>query len=136
MITPAQLDALEAAAEAAKNRKELRCQFGMGDVYKEAGLLPCALAIPEGPRDAARWGNRSMFRDWLEGPGCAYFTEVLPPALPGDLLCFNLGHFEHHVAVMLRGGRLLHVFGVHGLQIAPCIPAPWAKRLSSIWRLR
>jgi cell wall-associated NlpC family hydrolase len=136
MMTPAQIDALEAAAAAAHGRKELRCQCGMADVYKAAALLPADLAIPEGPRDAARWGNTSIFREWLEGPGSAYFREVLPPPLPGDLLCFSLGRIEHHVAILLRDGRLVHVFGLHGLQIAPCIPAPWAKRLSSIWRLR
>lgn len=135
-MTPQQLSALEAAAAAALGRPESRCQVAMSAVYQAAGLLPASIEVPDGPRDAARWANRSLFRDWLTGAGAAYFHEVQPAeAEAGDLLCFRLGHVEHHVAILLTGGRLVHVFGPHGVQIAPCIPTPWAKRLSSVWRL-
>ena len=69
---------------------------------------------------------------WVEESG--YFETVTEP-LPGDLLGFRLGHTLHHVAIMLTGGRMVHVFGAHGVQIAPCIPTAWAKRLEKIWRL-
>lgn len=137
MITPAQLSAIETCAEAAQGQRELRCQFAMAGIYQAAGLLPAALEIPAGPRDAARWANRSLFREWLEGPGAAYFEEVRgwdEPAA-GDLLCFRFGHFEHHVAIQLGGGRVVHAVPIHGIRIAPCIPAPWRKRIGSVWRL-
>lgn len=136
MITVAQLQRIEVAAEVYNTTPETRCQVAMANIYKIAGLLPFDLPIPEGPRDAGRWANRSQFRDWLDGEGAKYFQEVPAPAEPGDLLCFRLGHIEHHVAILLGGGRLVHVFGNHGVQIAPCIPDAWAKRLGSIWRLR
>lgn len=136
MMTPAQLHVLDLAAIAACGRKEMRCQVAMADIYKMAGLLPPELEIPLGPRSAARWANRSQFRDWLEGPAAAYFERVESPAEPGDLLCFRLGHIEHHVAILLPGGRLVHVFGTHGVKIAPCIPTEWAQRIGSIWRPR
>lgn len=136
MIPVAQLSQLEAAAFAAVGRKESRCQFAMADLYKEVGLLPSDLAIPERARDAARWSNTSFIREWLEGAGAEYFAEVAKPAIAGDLLLFRLGHVDHHVAMMLGGGRFVHVFGEHGVQIADCMPTPWAKRLSSVWRIR
>lgn len=134
MITAEQLQRIETAAECMAGIKEQRCQVAMASIYILADLLPRDVSIPEGPRDASRWANRSLFREWLEGAGEAYFQEVPAPAQPGDLLCFRLGHVEHHVAILLSGGRLVHVFGNHGVQIAPCIPDAWAKRLGSIWR--
>lgn len=135
-MNSAQLENLELSATGNLGRREMRCQLAMADIYKCAGLLPSRLEIPEGPRDAGRWANRSQFREWLEGEGAKYFHEVPAPAQPGDLLCFRLGHVEHHVAILLSGGRLVHVFGTHGVQIAPCIPDAWAKRLGSIWRIK
>ena len=137
MITASQLSALEISAESLEGVLELRCQFAMASIYKAAGLLPANLEIPAGPRDAARWANRSLFREWLEGPGAAYFTEISGWEVPvaGDLLCFKLGHFDHHVAIQLGAGRIVHAVPSHGICIAPCIPALWAKRLGSVWRL-
>jgi cell wall-associated NlpC family hydrolase len=133
MITADKLLMLEEAAAAACGRKEMRCQVAMADLYKAAGLLPADLEIPNGPRDWARAQGRSLIKEWLAQS--AHFVEVPAPALPGDLLVFRLGHSPHHVAIQLDGGRMAHVFGEHGVQIAPCIPAPWAKRIDSIWRL-
>ncbi|MDI1336301.1 MAG: NlpC/P60 family protein [Lacunisphaera sp.] len=133
MITPAQLLMLEEAATAAIGRKEMRCQFAMSDLYKAAALLPADLEIPNGPRDWSRSQGRSLIREWLEES--PQFALVDAPAQPGDLLVFRLGHTPHHVAILLGEGRMVHVFGEHGVQIAPCIPTPWAKRIDSIWRL-
>ena len=136
MITPLQLITLDIAAEEADGRLEHRCQFAMAALYKEVGLLPQDLVIPEGPRDWARAQRRSLIREWLEGPGGAYFAKVDAPAAAGDLLCFRLGGCAHHVAIQLSRGRIVHVFMPHGIKLAPCIPAPWAKRIDSIWRLK
>jgi cell wall-associated NlpC family hydrolase len=65
-----------------------------------------------------------------------YFDPVEGPPVAGDLLGFRLGHTLHHVAIMLRGGRMVHVMAHHGVKTAVCIPTPWAKRLEKIWRLR
>lgn len=135
-LTAEQISAIDAAALAVESRREMRCQIGIADALKLAGLLPKELAIPEGPRDASRWSGRSLFREWLEGEGSAYFEEVDGSADPGDLVVFRLGHSAHHGGLMLSGGRLLHVFGEHGLRIAPCVPTAWAKRIDSTWRLR
>jgi cell wall-associated NlpC family hydrolase len=133
MITPEQLVAMEAAAKAWEHRPEMRCQVAMAEIYFAANLLP-RFEVPTGSRDWARAQGRELIIPWVEG--CGYFLAVPAPALPGDLLGFRLGHTMHHVAILLGGGRMAHVFGVHGVLIAPCIPEPWAKRLEKIWRLK
>lgn len=132
-LPPDQLAALEAAAAAADGRPEHRCQIGMAGIYKAAGLLPAALEIPDGDRDWARAQGRSLIEPWVDG--CGYF-EPIATVEPGALIGFRLGHTVHHVAIALEGGRLAHVFGHHGVKIAPCIPAEWAKRIERIWRIR
>ncbi|MDP2227107.1 MAG: NlpC/P60 family protein [Moraxellaceae bacterium] len=133
MISAAQLLMIEEAAAAAEGRREMRCQLAMADIYKAAGLLPPGLEIPNGDRNWAKSQGRSLIKDWLEQS--PFFVLVPPPAQPGDLLCFRLGHTPHHVAIQLAGGRMVHVFSEHGVRIAPAIPTPWAKRIDSIWRL-
>jgi len=133
MITDTQLAALESAAKAWEHRPEMRCQIAMAEIYFAAGLLP-RMEIPTGPRDWARAQGRDMIAPWVES--CGYFEMVNAPALPGDLLGFRLGHTLHHVAILLSSGRMVHVYGVHGVLIAPCIPTPWAQRLAKIWRLK
>ena len=133
MITPEKLLMLETAAQEADGRKELRCQFAMADLYKAADLLPGTLEIPNGPRDWSRSQGQSLIVEWLEK--CPQFVKVPAPAEPGDLIVFRLGHTPHHVAIQLGDGRLVHVFGDHGVKTAPCIPTPWAKRIDSIWRI-
>lgn len=129
-----QLHRLETCALADRGRKEMRCQVAMADLYKAAFLLPQDVAIPNGNRNHSRFSGQSLIREWLEGSG--YFTELpATDAQPGDLLVFRLGHSPHHVAILLGGGKLVHVFGEHGVQVAPCIPAQWAKRLDSAWRI-
>ena len=133
MIAPEQLAALEYAARAWEHRPEMRCQVAMGEIYFAAGLLP-RFEIPEGSRDWARAQAREVIIPGVES--CGYFVEVDPPAQAGDLLGFRLGHTLHHLAILLGGGRMVHVYGTHGVLIAPCVPEPWAKRLAKIWRLK
>ena len=128
-----QLAALEAAALAAVGNRESRCQFGMAGIYQVAGLFPADLEIPNGSRDWARAQGRSLIEPWVDNCG---FFERIEAIEPGALLGFRLGHTLHHVAIALPGGRMAHVFGGHGVQIAPCIPDAWARRLARIWRLR
>ena len=132
-MNSAQLASLETAAQAAIGRKEMRCQVAMADLFKAAGLLPSELAIPTGDRDWARAQGRSLIEPWVDG--CPYF-EACDAVEPGALLGFRLGHTLHHVAIALGRGRMVHVFGEHGVQIAPCIPTQWGKRLARVWRIK
>ena len=134
MITDAQLACLESAALDAIGRPELRCQVAMADLYKLAGVLPVDLAVPTGDRNWAMTEGRSLITPWVEQ--CGYFEEVSTLAIPGDLLGFRLGHTLHHVSIQLGGGRMVHVFGDHGVQIAPFIPDQWQRRLEKIWRIK
>lgn len=135
MIPLSQLAFLESAAVAAIGRKEMRCQVAMADLYKVAGALPADLEIPAGDRDWSRSHGRSLIEEWLATS--PYFERVeIADRAPGDLLCFRLGHAPHHVSLLLGRGRMVHVFGEHGVQIAPNIPAAWAKRINSVWRIR
>lgn len=131
-MNPAQLAALESAAAAAVGRPEMRCQIAMADLYKAAGLLPADLQIPAGDRDWARAQGRSLIEPWVDA--CAHFVSIDAPE-PGALLGFRLGHTMHHVAIALSSGRMVHVFGLHGVQIAPCIPTEWRRRLARQWRV-
>lgn len=133
MISTAQLAALEAAAAAADGRPELRCHVAMIDIYHAAGLLP-PLEIAQGPRDWARASDASLIEPGVEE--CGLFVRVDGAPQPADLLGFRLGRILHHVAISLSGGRMVHVFGGHGVKIAPCIPDAWAKRLERVWRPR
>lgn len=135
------LAALEATATAAVDRPELHCQIAMADVYKAAGLLPADLAIPAGARDWSRSQGKSLMLPWLDA--CPNFERIaadktgvaaLAVAKPGDLLCFNLAHAPHHVAILLAGGRLVHVYSQLGIKIGPCVPMPWAQRLAAVYR--
>lgn len=131
-MLPEQLIALEGAALAAIGNPERRCQVAMADIYKRAGLLPEALEIPNGPRDASRWSSSSLIADFMAT--CPHFEEVAEMQ-PGDLIGFHVGHALHHVSILLSDGRLCHVYGAHGVQIAPCIPGPWLSRIAKVWRI-
>lgn len=133
MMTPAQLQAIEDAAAAAVGGPERRCQVVCANIYKAADLLPADLEIPNGNRDWAATEGRSLIAPWVES--CGYFVEVETPE-PGDLLGFRLGRVLHHVAISLFGGRMIHVFGAHGAQVAVAIPDPWLKRLEKVWRIK
>jgi cell wall-associated NlpC family hydrolase len=133
VVTSHKLALLEAAAVAAKGRQEPACQVAMADLYKAAQLLPADLEIPIGDRDWARAHGRSLIEPWVDA--CPHF-EAIEVIEPGALLGFRLGHTLHHVSIALAGGRMVHVFGQHGVQVAPCIPSEWAKRLTRIWRIR
>ncbi len=133
-MSPDQIHSIEAAALAMVGSPERRCHVAMADIYKAVGLLPQDLEIPTGDYDWAQSQGRSLITPWVES--CGFFTPVVAPAQPGDLLGFRLGHALHHVAIQLEGGRLFHVFGEHGPQIAVAVPAQWAKRLEKIWRLK
>lgn len=130
---PAKVAALEQAALDLSGYPEIRCQIAMGELYARAGWLPADLHIPTGSRDWAKTQGRSLIAEWVDTSGlfAAVPIELIEV---GDLLGFRLGHTLHHVAVQLQGGRMAHVFGVHGLQLAPCIPSPWVKRLARAWR--
>jgi cell wall-associated NlpC family hydrolase len=134
MITPAHVEAIEAAAVAAVGGPERRCQFMVASIYKQAGLFPADLEIPSGNRDWAAAEGRSLIIPWVEASGL--FDEVSGQPQPGDLLGFRLGRVLHHVAIALSGGRMIHVFGAHGPQIAVAIPDPWLKRLEKTWRIK
>jgi len=134
MITTIQLARIEQAAALMENEPEMRCQVAMANIYKVAGLLPKDLEIPNGDRDWAQSQGRSLIEPWVESSG--FFQRVDGPAEAGDLLGFRLGHTLHHVAIQLGGGRLVHVFGGHGVKIAVCIPSAWAKRLERVWRIK
>ena len=132
-MTSAQLTLLESAALAAVGRRESHCQVAMADIYKAAGLMPSALEIPSGNRDWARAQGCSLIAPWVDGSGLFEAIEVVEP---GALLGFRLGHTLHHVAIALSGGRMVHVAGEHGIQIAVCIPTPWAQRMDRIWSIK
>jgi cell wall-associated NlpC family hydrolase len=133
-MTPAQISAIESAAQAAVGGPERRCQFMAAGIYKAAGLMSPDVEIPNGNRDHAQAEDSSLIVPWVESSGL--FDEVKGPPEPGDLLGFRLGRVVHHVAVSLSGGRMVHVFGQHGAQIAAGIPEQWAKRLEKVWRIR
>lgn len=134
MILPEQLIAIEGAALEAVGRPEMRCQVAMADIYKRAGCLPQDLVIPSGDRDWARAQGVSLISPFVDG--CGFFEEVPQPAQAGDLLGFRLGRVLHHVAIQLSGGRMVHVYGGHGVRIAESIPTEWAKRIEKVWRLK
>lgn len=133
MMPPEQIIAIEGAALEAVGRPEMRCQVAMADIFKRAGVLPQDFVVPDGPRNAAQWRGTSQIAEFMAA--CPSFEEV-GSMEPGDLLGFRLGHTLHHVGILLSGGRLVHVFGTHGVQIAPCIPTEWAKRIEKVWRPR
>jgi cell wall-associated NlpC family hydrolase len=132
-MNAAQLTLLELAAQAAIGRREAHCQVAMADIYKAAGLMPATVDIPSGSRDWARAQGRELIAPWVDGSG---LFEQITTIEPGALLGFRLGHTLHHVAIALSGGRMVHVAGDHGIQIAACIPAPWAQRMERIWRFK
>lgn len=133
-LLPEQIIAIEGAALEAVGSPETRCQKAMAAIYRRAGILPSDFEVPDGPRDASRWSAGSLIAEFMAG--CPYFEEVKQPIEPGDLIGFRLGHVLHHVAIALSGGRIVHVYGQHGVRIAPCIPSAWAERIEKVWRFR
>lgn len=133
MISSEKLQAIEAAAEAMVNAPELRCQVAMAEIYKRAGLLPQELLIPSGTRSWARAQGRSLIVPWLDAS--PYFERVEDPQ-PGDIVAFLVDHTPHHVCILLSGGRFVHVYGFHGVKIAPAMPDAWRDAIAGAWRIK
>jgi cell wall-associated NlpC family hydrolase len=132
-MTPEQYNVLEEKATAAVGHPDASCQIAMANIYKAAGLMAPEVAIPDGDRSWAQTQGRSLIAEWVDGSG---LFESIDEIEPGALIGFKLGHTLHHVAIALSGGRMVHVFGVHGVQIAACIPHEWQKRVGRIWRIK
>lgn len=128
-----QLQRLESAAVAAVGKSTEKCHVAMADIYKAAGLMPDAIAIPDGSRDWARAQGRGLIEPWVDGSG---LFDSIAAVEPGALIGFRLGHCLHHVGIALPGGRMVHVFFPHGVRIAPAIPDPWKQRIAKIWRIK
>ncbi len=139
-MTPENIKALEEAAVSLEG-KQVPCQIGLAEVYFRSGLLS-RFKVPRGPLNWARYQSISLIEPWMdESP---LFQSIVPPAEPGslaavepgDFIAFKTGHAVHHVAIMLSGGSFVHVFGDHGLKIAPGMPDPYIKRIQRVWRVK
>jgi cell wall-associated NlpC family hydrolase len=141
MKTPAELSALEAAAElwegtpfcanSAALGAGVCCHRLCGAVYSAAGWTP-PLALPEGAPAA----HGAAMERWLDGPvGSALFRRVdVATREPGDLIGFRLCGNIRHLGILLTGGRFVHSTIGTGARIAPNIPPAFAKRIAAVWR--
>ena len=141
-----QLDALEAAARgwhgtpfcarSAVRGAGVSCHRLVAELYREAGVLPPEVEIPDGSPLWSRAQDRSPMREWLDsGPGARWFTPVTVAGVqPGDLLGFRIGRCVHHLAIALRGDRIVHATEGHGARVVDHIPDTWRRRLVVAWR--
>jgi cell wall-associated NlpC family hydrolase len=113
------------------------CHQLMAETYREAGWLDLQ-DVPAGDPAHARAGNSSRMLAWLEGPGRRWFDRLwLDEPLhvqPGDLLLVRYGHVPHHLALVLSGGRVVHVSVRHGVRILPVLPRRFADHIVAVFR--
>lgn len=145
-LTEQQMDRIDAAArgwdgtpfcaDSAVRGAGVCCHRLVAEIYREAGLLPVDVQIPGGSPQWSQAQHRSPIADWIEtGDGAQWFKVVfIAQAEPGDLLGFTIGRCIHHLAISLRGGRIVHAVEGHGARIVEHVPAAWAKRLAATWR--
>lgn len=147
-LNPHQIDAIEAAArgwdgtpfcaDSAVRGAGVCCHRLVAEIYREAGVIPPAVSIPGGSPQWSRAQHRSPIADWIEsGDGAQWFEPIFTAqAEPGDLLGFTIGRCIHHLAIALRGGRIVHAVEGHGARIVEHVPAVWSRRLAATWRPR
>jgi len=136
-----QMDALEAAATSwvgtpwcdgsATKGLGACCHKLIGSVYFEAGWLP-AFDFPEGAAAQSRGNDRPIMMEWFTGPGANWFKEVETPE-PGDTLLIRVGHSPHHLGLMLRDWRVLHVTYTQGVRIIDNA-GQWLRLLANTFR--
>lgn len=141
--TPEEIAALEAAARSwvgtpfcegsAVKGAGVCCHRLPAAVYQEAGWWP-AVEVPAGPRAWARAQSRSLIAEWIDESGRFESLPVGAEARPGDLFGYRVGRTVHHLALVLGGGRLLHVGEGHGTVIVDAMPPVWARRCERHWR--
>lgn len=148
MISPDQLAALEAAAESWRKTPfcegtpvkgaGVSCHHLVAEVFFESGILQ-RVPIPNGPAHWSAANSRSLIREWVEQSGLFFGIMAATGSLariarPGDLLGFRVCNEIHHAAIQLGAGRIVHSVIGHGVQIPPCIPSEWERRLEAVWR--
>lgn len=143
MRTPEQIARLDSAAESwigtpfcpnsAVKGGGVCCHRLMGAIYEEAGWLP-ELPLPHGSPAHSKFGAKPIMLEWLTATGWPWFGHTLVDDLSaGDLLLVRYGHVSHHLALVLSGGRVVHVCAKLGVQIIQSLPVKWASRVEHVF---
>jgi hypothetical protein len=114
------------------------CQMLVACIYKEAGLLPESVTIPEGPMDWSVANKNSIIEPFIDGPLAEYFEPVSrwPEAM--DLITFKIGGCGHHLGAVVsdQPTEFVHILMHRAVVVSRLDDASWMKRISRVWRPR
>jgi hypothetical protein len=144
MISPAQLTALESAAQSWDRTPfcegtpvkgaGVSCHHLPAEILFDAGIL-ARIPIPNGPSNW-RAQDRSLLSEWFHASDLFVLVgKDYSLVQPADTMLFFVGPL-HHAMLQLGGGRVIHSVMGHGVGISPQLPARWARYLGEIWRLK
>jgi cell wall-associated NlpC family hydrolase len=112
------------------------CQMLVGCIYKEAGLLPESITIPEGPMDWSVANKNSIIEPFIDGPLSEYFEPVERWPQPMDVMTFKIGGCGHHLGVQITSQTFIHILMHRTVIESRLDDASWLKRISRVWRPR
>jgi cell wall-associated NlpC family hydrolase len=99
------------------------------------GLVLVAMAeIGRPVRMPLRYGLRNVDPErFLLLPATAGFVEAMAPPEPGDVLLFDVGPAQLHLAIAAAGGGIIHAHAGLRRVVRTPFPLPW--RIARQWRL-
>lgn len=115
------------------------CQMLVASIYKEAGILPASVVIPEGPMNWSVAHKQSIIEPFIDSELSEWFQPIhsrMPQ--PMDLISFTIGGCGHHLGVVTSENppTFIHILMQRSVIESRLDDASWLKRLNRVWRPR
>ncbi|AHF90214.1 hypothetical protein OPIT5_08385 [Opitutaceae bacterium TAV5] len=144
-------DALEAAADAWAGtpfvahsatrgpQGGVDCVHLAHELMAGAGAMERATLPPDYSLDHAHHSTSTMLLRWiLDCPQLAGRVAMIPPQgriLPGDLYGLRSGRVDHHLAIALRDGQIVHAVAGRGVLIHGASDRKFQERILYVLRI-
>ncbi len=99
-------------------------------VYKEAGIIPLNVRLPQYNLGDGDHLSTGLVLPWIES--CGFFVREEIPRI-GSLLTFEFGRVPHHVGVMVSGQEFVQAIRGYGVRKFTLQDSTWSKRLRTVW---
>lgn len=120
-------------ANAAIKGSGVCCHLFVAEVFMAIGAV-ARQAFPQADPNHSISQTDSLIEPFMAS--MPDFVRVGAPPVPGDILGFKIGGCTHHIAIALRHEEMIHAVRRHDVMINRWDDPMWAKRLTSLWRLK
>ncbi len=101
-------------------------------VYKEAGIIPSHVTLPEYTLDQGDHLYVSLVVNWLSTS--PYFEPESEMPRAGSLITMKIGRVIHHVGIMVGDTQFVQAIRNYGVVQLDLRDSTWMKKLRSSWK--